>query len=252
MHGTTMVFLVVVPILAGLRELPRAADDRRARHGVPAAERALVLALPLRRRSCSCSSFFADGRRRRHGLDGLPAALGSSTRRATAQDLWILVAPPAHASSSLAGAINFIVTIHNMRTRGMTWMRMPLFVWSIELYAVAAHRRPAGALGRADAAPARPRSRRDTTTSSTRTSGGSARSLPARLLVLRAPRGLHHDPARVRDHLRDPPRLRAQADLRLQGDRRSRRSRSAFFSMLVWAHHMFTVGLPICAATASS
>ena len=30
MHGTAMVFLVVVPILAGLRELPRAADDRRA------------------------------------------------------------------------------------------------------------------------------------------------------------------------------------------------------------------------------
>jgi cytochrome c oxidase subunit 1 len=37
--------------------------------------------------------------------------------------------------SSLAGAINFIVTIHNMRTRGMSWMRIPLFVWSIEIYA---------------------------------------------------------------------------------------------------------------------
>jgi cytochrome c oxidase subunit 1 len=36
--------------------------------------------------------------------------------------------------SSLVGAINFIVTIHNMRTRGMSWMRIPLFVWSIEVY----------------------------------------------------------------------------------------------------------------------
>src|SRR5204862_6140634 len=38
--------------------------------------------------------------------------------------------------ASLAGAINFLVTIHNMRTAGMTWMRMPLFIWTIEIYAL--------------------------------------------------------------------------------------------------------------------
>src|SRR5436305_793807 len=37
--------------------------------------------------------------------------------------------------SSFVGAVNFIVTVHNMRARGMTWMRMPLFVWSIVTYA---------------------------------------------------------------------------------------------------------------------
>ena len=35
MHGTTMVFLFLVPVLAGLRQLLRAAHDRGARHGVP-------------------------------------------------------------------------------------------------------------------------------------------------------------------------------------------------------------------------
>jgi cytochrome c oxidase subunit 1 len=36
--------------------------------------------------------------------------------------------------SSVVGAINFIVTIVNMRTQGMTWMRMPLFCWTIVTY----------------------------------------------------------------------------------------------------------------------
>jgi cytochrome c oxidase subunit 1 len=50
-------------------------------------------------------------------------------------DLWIL---SLHllTIASLAGAINFVTTIHNMRTDGMTWMRLPLFVWTIEIYSV--------------------------------------------------------------------------------------------------------------------
>ena len=36
--------------------------------------------------------------------------------------------------SSIMTALNFVVTIHRLRAPGMTWMRLPLFVWSI--YAV--------------------------------------------------------------------------------------------------------------------
>lgn len=36
--------------------------------------------------------------------------------------------------SSIMTSLNFIVTIHRLRAPGMTWMRLPLFVWSI--YAV--------------------------------------------------------------------------------------------------------------------
>jgi cytochrome c oxidase subunit 1 len=33
--------------------------------------------------------------------------------------------------SSIMTGLNFIVTTHTMRAKGMTWMRMPLFVWAI-------------------------------------------------------------------------------------------------------------------------
>ena len=33
--------------------------------------------------------------------------------------------------SSIATGVNFIATVHTMRAPGMTWFRMPLFVWSI-------------------------------------------------------------------------------------------------------------------------
>ena len=44
MHGTTMIFLFVVPMMAA-GQLLRALDDRGAGHGLPAPERALLLAL---------------------------------------------------------------------------------------------------------------------------------------------------------------------------------------------------------------
>jgi cytochrome c oxidase subunit I len=48
-------------------------------------------------------------------------------------DAWIFL---VHLTglSSLMGAINFVATIHNMRAPGMSWGRMPLFVWSILVY----------------------------------------------------------------------------------------------------------------------
>ena len=56
--------------------------------------------------------------------------LSSTAQPGPAMDLAILSLHLAGASSIL-GAINFITTIFNMRAPGMTLHRMPLFVWSI-------------------------------------------------------------------------------------------------------------------------
>jgi cytochrome c oxidase subunit 1 len=51
------------------------------------------------------------------------------------EDAWIYL---VHLTglSSLLGAINFYATIANMRARGMSWGRLPLFVWTILTYSV--------------------------------------------------------------------------------------------------------------------
>ncbi len=49
--------------------------------------------------------------------------------------LWMMTAGFILGFSSILTGINFIVTMHNMRAPGMTWFKMPLFMWA--LYATA-------------------------------------------------------------------------------------------------------------------
>ena len=131
MHGTTMVFLVIVPILAGfgnyLVPLMIGARDM----AFPRLN-ALSYWLFLLGGIVLYSSWFSTG--------GAPSAgwtsyVPLSTRHSagSGQDLWIL---SLHllSISSLVGAINLIVTITNMRAPGMTWLRVPLFTWSMLVY----------------------------------------------------------------------------------------------------------------------
>jgi cytochrome c oxidase subunit 1 len=132
MHGTTMVFLVVVPILAGfgnfLVPLMIGARDM----AFPRLN-ALGYWLFLFGGVILMLSFFAQGGAAKSGWTSYPPLSVQSI--GNGQDLWIL-GLHVLTLSSLAGAINFIVTIVNMRTPGMSWTRMPLFVWAIGTYAV--------------------------------------------------------------------------------------------------------------------
>ena len=58
-----------------------------------------------------------------------------------------------------------------------------------------------------------------------------------------APGGLHHDAARVRDHLGVHRRQIAQADLRLPDDGVLAAGDRGAWASTVWAHHMFVSGM---------
>jgi cytochrome c oxidase subunit I len=132
MHGTTMIFLVIVPILAGfgnfLVPLMIGARDM----AFPRLN-ALSYWLFLLGGIVLMLSFLAKGGAAHAGWTAYPP-LSDTHSSGNGQDYWIL---GLHILSlaSLVGAINFIVTIHNMRTAGMTWLRLPLFVWSVLVYA---------------------------------------------------------------------------------------------------------------------
>jgi cytochrome c oxidase subunit I len=57
-----------------------------------------------------------------------------STLYANGHVIGAAVAVFINGFSTIMTALNFVVTIHRMRAPGMTWMRLPLFVWAI--YAV--------------------------------------------------------------------------------------------------------------------
>lgn len=65
-------------------------------------------------------------------LSALPQAVSGS---GLGMDLW-LISMAIFIASSLMGSLNYIVTILNLRTKGMTMTRMPLTVWTFFVTAV--------------------------------------------------------------------------------------------------------------------
>ena len=135
MHGTIMVFLGVVPLGFGafgnyVTPLQIGAPDmafprlNMLSYWVYFVGGVLMLASFLLETGAAKSGWtnysplagFADGQVVNQWLAG---------------QTWWLLGLVCVITSSLLGSINFITTIINLRARGMTWMRMPFFVWAM-------------------------------------------------------------------------------------------------------------------------
>jgi len=128
MHGTSMIFLAIIPLLAGM-----------ANYIVPLQVGARDMAFP-RLNALALWMFFFGGLVLYSSFLFEGGAAGGWTAYAplsTAQyaqgpgmDLWAMGVYTV-GTSSILGAINFIVTILNMRAPGMNLHKMPLFVWTV-------------------------------------------------------------------------------------------------------------------------
>jgi cytochrome c oxidase subunit I len=130
MHGTTMVFLFIVPVLAGFGNyfLPLMIGARDM--AFPRLNALSFWLLLFGGIAFYTSVFFEPPQT---GWTFYAPLSDDAYSQSGGVDAWIFL---IHLTglSSLIGAINFVATIHNMRARGMTWGRMPLFVWSLLVY----------------------------------------------------------------------------------------------------------------------
>jgi len=126
MHGTIMVFLGVVPLAVGafgnyLVPLQIGAPDMAfprlnlASYWFYAAGGVVMLA-----------SFFVPGGAAMSGWTSYPPLADFAPQGQT----WWLAGMLLLVFSSLLGAVNFITTIVQLRAPGMTWFRLPFFVWT--------------------------------------------------------------------------------------------------------------------------
>ena len=109
MHGTLMLLFFATPLAVGFANYLVPLQIGAAGHGLPAPQRPVVLAVPVRRSDRPVR--LPDGRRRGcRGLDRLRAAQRGPYSPGPGMDLWI-VGVGLVGVSGILGALNFIVTI---------------------------------------------------------------------------------------------------------------------------------------------
>jgi cytochrome c oxidase subunit 1 len=130
MHGTVMIFLFIIPMLAGFGNYVVPLQIGAPDMAFPRINALSFWMLPLGG-ILLLLGFLTGGAAQAGWTSYSPLAqdrpLGST---GPGQDLWIM-ALVLIGTSSILGAVNFLVTIFKMRAPGMTMFRMPILVWTV-------------------------------------------------------------------------------------------------------------------------
>ena len=126
MHGTIMIFLGVVPLAFGAF----------GNYFVPLQIGAIDMAFPKLNAASywtyfagsviMAAGFFVPGGAANSGWTSYPPLAEIATM---GQTVW-LIGMVMLITSSLLGSVNILVTVSQRRTDGMTWMKLPIFVWT--------------------------------------------------------------------------------------------------------------------------
>src|SRR5216684_4234579 len=130
LHGTTMIFLWIIPVFAGFGNyvVPLMIGARDM--AFPRINALSYWLIPLG--GLTMYAGFLFGGTGDAGWTGYVPLTEKQYNPQVGQDLWILGLHTLGISSMLGG-INFLVTLQNMRAKGMTWFRLPLFCWAQEV-----------------------------------------------------------------------------------------------------------------------
>jgi len=127
MHGTTMVFFFVMPMLAGFANYIVPLQIGAADMAFPRINALSFWIIPV-----SALLLFSS-----FGLGGAAAGgwtsytpLSEAKYAGIGQDFW-LAGLLLNGVSSILGAINILATIFKLRAPGLTMLRLPIFVWTV-------------------------------------------------------------------------------------------------------------------------
>jgi cytochrome c oxidase subunit I len=130
MHGSVMIFLFIIPILAGFGNYVVPLQIGAPDMAFPRINALSFWMLPLGG-VLLLLGFVTGGAAAAGWTSYSPLAqdrpLGSP---GSGQDLWIM-GLVLIGTSSILGSVNFLVTIFKMRAPGMTMFRMPILVWTV-------------------------------------------------------------------------------------------------------------------------